>query len=420
MKIRRARLALVLGIGAILPSTLSAQDTGSPDVGVVVSEAVQGVGPAADRRVQELRRHVKEDLARKNWDRARRNLSELVSLRKYDADFQVTLGLVYRQLGNLPEARRKYRDFDEANGNPALASLLLAESFAQEGQRDKAFEHLEKAAQEGMNVMRAASQFPALQPFTSDTQFIRLALRLEVYELENGKNARDPFTPRSGRGAESTEEVLTRRWDRPYQETKLRDARDNLRKIEFALRSQNEDAAMHSYRALQAMVPYVEHITEPDLSAEFRAILDRLAEIEELIKGLKLTYLYDQAKGEIESMERAFRNRDFPLVDKMRAEVETIVREMETTDSSFVEVSDTVRTVADSWVARARTWRDFQSRELKVHGIIISDDDSFAIIDGRSYRRGDSYDDLKVIQIEPNQVWFLFQGEKIPLVFRRY
>ena len=398
-------------------------------VEVAPVEQVPDLGPAAvERRVTELSRHVKEDIARSNWDRARRNLSELVSLRKYSADFQVTLGLVYRQLGNLPEARRKYRDFVEANGNPALASLLLAESFAQDGQREKAFEHLEKAAEEGMNVMRAASQFPALEPYTADTQFIRLALRLEHYELQTTSRGRDPFTPNSPTTGPEDAVPFTTKWSRLQQEGVLAQARDDLKRIEFSLRSQNEDAAMHSYRELQKKVPYVEYLSEPDLAAEFRAILDRLSEIEELIKGLKLTYLYDQAKSEIENMERAFRNRDFPLVDKMRAEVESLARDMESTDSSFVEVSDTVRKVADNWVNRARTWRDFNSRELKVQGIIIDQGmnesgepgDSFAIIDNRTYRIGDVYDDMQVIQVEPNQVWFAFRGEKIPLVFRRY
>ena len=436
MKNRSIGLAVLLGVILLVPVPASAQESEPTTVEEVATEVATEVAPdlgpaAVERRVSELRRHVKEDIARSNWDRARRNLSELVSLRKYSADFQVTLGLVYRQLGNLPEARRKYRDFVEANGNPALAALLLAESFAQDGQRDKAFEHLEKAAEEGMNVMRAASQFPALKPYTADTQFIRLALRLEHYELQSASRIRDPFTPNSA-STELTSDVFNpTRWARPQQEVILAQARDDLKRIEFSLRSQNEEAAMHSYRELQKKVPYVEHLTEPDLAAEFRAILDRLSEIEELIKGLKLTYLYDQAKAEIENMERAFRNRDFPLVDKMRSEVEGLAREMETTDSTFVEVSDTVRKVADSWVNRARTWRDFNSRELKVQGIIIDQGtgavvndgkvgDSFAIIDNRTYRVGDVYDDMQVIQVEPNQVWFAFRGEKIPLVFRRY
>ena len=419
MKSWKFGLAALLILGACFPSPTAAQEAIPNASGVVGEDPMQDLGPAAiDRRVQELRRHVKEDLARQNWERARRNLSELVSLRKYDSDFQVTLGLVYRQLGNLPEARRKYRDFVEANGNPALASLLLAESFAQDGQKEKAFQHLEKAAEAGMNVMRAARQFPALRPYTADTQFIRLALRLENYELSQNRRSRDPFTPSSGEGL--IEDPTITRWTREAQMLVLSDARDELKRIEFALRSQNEEAAMHSYRELQDRAPYIEHFTEPDLAAEFRAILDRLQEIDELIKGLKLTYLYDQAVAEIESMERAFRNRDFPLVDKMRAEVETLARDMESTDSTFVEVSDQVRLVADNWVDRARTWRDFGSRELEIHGIVISDDDSFAIIDSRIYRVGDIYDDMKVLQIEPNQVWFLFRAEKIPLVFRRY
>lgn len=383
-------------------------------------ESAADLGPAAtERRLAELRRLVKDDISRGNWERARRNLGELVLLRKFDADYQVSLGLVFRRLGNLPEARRKYRDYIEANGNPALASLLIAESFAQEKQPDKALEHLEKAAEGGMNVMRAASQFPALEPFTTDTRFIRLALKLEHYEVLNVGRS-DPFTPRV-----ATNEIIetvdpSRKWSRGQQETILAQARDDLKRIEFALRSQNEEQAMQSYKKLQEKVPYLEHFTEPDLSAEFRSILDRLTKIEELIHGLRLNYLYDEARAEIEMMERAFRNRDFPLVDKIRAEVETLVRDMESTDSSFVEVSDQVRKIADRWVDRARTWREFTAREIAIEGIIIAEKDSFSIINNRIYRVGDMFEDMRVVQVEPNQVWFIFRGEKIPMVFRRY
>jgi hypothetical protein len=119
-------------------------------------------------------------------------------------------------------------------------------------------------------------------------------------------------------------------------------------------------------------------------------------------------------------MERAFRNRDFPLVDKIRSEVEGLVRDMETTNSSFIEVSEQVRKVADRWVDRASTWREFNARELQIQGIILAEGDSYAVINNKIYRVGDAMDDMRLIQIEPNQVWFAFRGEKIPVVFRRY
>jgi len=439
VKILSFGLAAAIGACAIGARTLPAQEelptvkveegaaatsAGTPDStpGAETADASESadLGPAAmERRIQELRRLVKDDISRGNWERARRNLGELVLMRKFDADYQVSLGLVFRRLGNIPEARRKYRDYIETNGNPALASLLIAESFAQERQPDKALEHLEKAAEGGMNVMRAASQFPALEPFTTDTRFIRLALKLEHYEVMNAGRS-DPFTPRVATN-EIVETVdLSRKWSRGQQESILAQARDDLKRIEFALRSQNEDQAMQSYKKLQEKVPYLEHFTEPDLSAEFRSILDRLAKIEELIHGLRLNYLYDEARAEIEMMERAFRNRDFPLVDKIRGEVEGLVRDMESTDSSFVEVSDQVRKIADRWVDRARTWREFNSREIGIQGIVISDADSFAIINNRIFRVGAMFDEMRLIQIEPNQVWFAFRGEKIPMVFRRY
>jgi len=392
------------------------------EIDEVPASSDRSLRPAnSDRRVQELRRYVKDDISRGNWKRAQRNLGELVSLRKFDSEFQVTLGLVFRELGDLPEARRKYRDYVEANGNPALASFLLAESYAQEKQRKKALEHLEDAAQAGMNVMRAARRFPALLPYTQDTQFIRLSLRLENYELQKAGHGRaDPFTPEmGGRGlAQSGDAQL--QWSRQRQETILDLAQDQLKRVEFALRSQDEESAMTAYRKLQEQVPYLENFTDPDLAAEFRSTIDRLTDIEELIKGLKLTYLYDQAKTEIESMERAFLNRDFPVIDKRRSEVEKIAREIETTDETYFEVSALVRETADNWVNRARIWREFNTLDFVIQGIVISEEDRFGIIDNRILRVGSIHENLQVVNIEPNQVWFLFQGEQIPLVFRKY
>jgi len=367
-----------------------------------VESATAAESPRAvdsDRRVQELRRYVKDDISRGNWARAQRNLGELVSLRKFDPEFQVTLGLVFRELGELSEARRKYRDYVEANGNQALASFLLAESYAQEKQREQALEHLEDAAQAGMNVMRAARRFPALLPYTQDTQFIRLSLRLENYELQkSGPGRTDPFTPEvGGRGlAQGGDADL--QWSRQRQETILDLAQDQLKRVEFALRSQDEESAMAAYRKLQEQVPYLESFTEPDLAAEFRSTIARLADIEELIKGLKLTYLYDQAKSEIESMERAFLNRDFPVIDKRRSEVEKIAREIETTDETYFEVSELVRETADNWVNRARIWREFNTLDLVVQGIVISEDDRFGIIDNRILRVGSTHENLQVVE----------------------
>lgn len=422
-----AALVTVFAIAAPTSSVARAQD-GTPEK---PSEAVaetttpnlaDDLSPAAtERRVQELRRHVKEDLARKNWERARQNLAELVTRNQYQPDYHVSLGIVFRELGNLPDARRKYRDYLDYGGNPALGALLLAETFAQDGQNELAFEQLERAAEAGMNVMRAAQQFPALLPYTTDTRFIRLALRLENYEVANLAR-RDPFVPRDIGNELSVDpkDPNGPTSPRDAQEAKLAEARVALKRIEFALRSQDEGEAMSAYKALQEVVVYEQFITEPDLAAEFRGILDRLGEIEELLLDLRLTYLYDTARTEIENMEQAFRNRDFPKVDQIHTKVDKIVRDMEKTSSEFSEVSDQVRSVADQWVTRARTWREFNLLELRIEGIIISEEDSFSIMNGRTYRVGGWVGDLQVIQIEPNQVWFAFRGERIPLVFRRY
>jgi len=373
------------------------------------------------RRDGELRRQVKDDLARRKWERARQSLEELVTHRDYNADYHVTLGLVYRELGDLTEARRKYRDFLGCAGSPALASLLLAESYARDQRMDEAMKNLEKAAAQGMNVMRAARQFPALAALTKDTQFIRLALRLEAYELEEEREFRDPFTPRaSSQLTEATTSAPASRWSREYQEGIVQQAGERLRSIEYALNKGDEDSAMGFYVQLLELLENSDRVVEADLAVEVRGIEERLGEIEDLIRSLKLDYLYGIARELIDSMELSFRDRDFPEVDRTRGEVERICGQMEAADSSFREVAETVRVVADQWVEKARVWREFGVLGVSIQGIVKSDDGNFAIVGGRTVRVGDQVVGCVVEQIDANQVWFSFQGERIAVVFRRY
>jgi len=93
---------------------------------------------------------------------------------------------------------------------------------------------------------------------------------------------------------------------------------------------------------------------------------------------------------------------------------------MEAADSSFREVAETVRVVADQWVEKARVWREFGVLGVSIQGIVKSDDGNFAIVGGRTVRVGDQVVGCVVEQIDANQVWFSFQGERIAVVFRRY
>ncbi len=50
----------------------------------------------------------------------------------------------------------------------------------------------------------------------------------------------------------------------------------------------------------------------------------------------------------------------------------------------------------------------------------ISSSSPYAIVNDLLLRIGDEFEGMRVVQIEPNQVYFDFQGERIPLVFRRF
>ena len=43
-----------------------------------------------------------------------------------------------------------------------------------------------------------------------------------------------------------------------------------------------------------------------------------------------------------------------------------------------------------------------------------------AIVNNKMLQVGDRFQGMRVVQVEPNQVYFDFRGERIPLVFRRF
>ncbi|MFQ5653569.1 MAG: hypothetical protein ACE5GW_02415 [Planctomycetota bacterium] len=380
--------------------------------------------PQLEKRIKELRRLAQLSVRRKRWQHAASQAKELVAVRPFDTDYQLTLGLLFRKLNNLEEARRKYSDFLDFGGSPAVGYLMLAESYAVVGDKDEALKYLEHAAAEGMNVMKAVEQFPTLEPYRSDTSFIKLALKLEHYELKK-LDRPDPFTNPFRKIQERPEDLVRRKsksssWSHQKQDDVLNTARRWLARIEHALRRQDEEKAMEAYSNLLDLEQYADKFTVPRLASEFRAIMDRKSEIEAGIEEIRLSYYYGQAQQKIESMERAFINHDFPLVERIHGEVEGIAQSMVEINSDFEEVSNAVLKVGGAWVLRARVWREFIGKRMRIQGIVTSDDEAYAIVNNSMLRAGNRYQGMRVLKIEPNQVWFDYQGERIPLIFRRY
>ncbi len=151
-------------------------------------------------------------------------------------------------------------------------------------------EHLRKAADNGMNLMKVADRFPALVPYRDDTDFIKLALQLEKYELDAGA-LKDPMTGRWNRAEvidDKGDPTLASRPDKAQQEDILRGAQIALAKIERALSQENENAAIDSYADLRKYTSQEDRLSVPRFVQEMRKINDRKEEIETRIKEIRL------------------------------------------------------------------------------------------------------------------------------------
>jgi len=377
-------------------------------------------------RVADLRRFSTDDIHRSNWNRALDKLRELVTLRPYHADYHITLGLVHRNLedqfqdgAHLQEAIRKYEEYAEFGGEEAIASLLLAEAHAASGDRQTAFEFLERAASHGMNIARAVQQFPVLEKFTRDTRFVRSSLRLERYALSSVMS-RDPFTGPWSRSGYHSETVFIGPLSIEEQREALADARQAMARVEYALRNRDESAAMESYGVIEKIGSTVARFDQPELAGELRSILERLDEVEEGIDQIRVTYLYEQARSKMQSMKKAFEEHDFTIVDRLHGEVSSLAFSIEEMGDSYRTASTLVVQAADQLQQRSDIVREFLAKNLSVEGVVVSEEGSHAIIDGRWVREGGDVLDGRLDLILRDRVVILYKGERITHRFSRF
>ncbi len=381
---------------------------------------------AEEVRVADLRRFSTDDIRRSNWNRALDEIRELVTLRPYHADYHITLGLVHRNLedqfqdgSHLQEAIRKYEEYAEFGGEEAIASLLLAEAHAASGDRQTAFELLERAASHGMNIARAVQQFPVLEKYTRDTRFVRSSLRLERYALSSVMS-RDPFTGPWSRSGHHNETVFIGPLSIEEQREALADARQAMARVEYALRNRDESAAMESYAVIEKIGSTVARFDQPELAGELRSILERLDEVEDGIDKIRVTYLYEQARSKMQSMKKAFEEHDFTIVDRLHGEVSSLAFSIEEMGDSYRTASTLVVQAADQLQQRSDIVREFLAKNLSVEGVVVSDDGSHAIIDGRWVLEGGDVLDGRLDLILRDRVVILYKGERITHRFSRF
>lgn len=377
-----------------------------------------------ERQIRDLRRRVNQHLVRQRWEDAVRDMKELVILDPYDAEYQLTLGLLYRKQSAHDQARRKYNDFLDLGGSAAVAHLMMAESFAAKGDKPRAFDHLRKAAENGLNVMRAIQRFESMRAYRSDTEFIKLALQLERYELDL-RGFKDVFTGRFARtggngGTGPRVNEVTDDWDRDKQEQELRRCKLYLANIEHFLSTGNEARAMDAYEKLLGILEHQEKFTVPAFATEIRGVLNRKEDIERGIERVRLKFLYGRARDMIQSMEQSFRGEDYAAVVAAYSDLEVVAKDILSINREFKEVSDRVLATGKNWVERAKVRQEFASMPLKIHGIILHDGPAVAIVNDKQVEEGRYFNDMRVLRIEPNQIMFEYKGEQVPLIFRRY
>lgn len=416
---RTLAIALLLSFAT---GVAAQEDTGAQGKEV---QLFAGAQREADRRARELRRQAVRNLGQKRFPMAIQNLKELVAMDPYEADYHISLGVLHTKTRNYDEARRKFQDFIDLGGNLAVAHLLMAETYVQTQDRDRAFSHFRQAAENGLNLMKAAQESPALNGFSHDTEFIKLALQLEQYQLNPGK-LRDPMTQTFRRVSQEAvadvpQEEQLNHLSKEQQEQVLKGAKRCLIRIEIFLSRDDEDRAMDAYRELQGYIEQEGMITVPLLASEFRAIVEQKEQIENRIKEIRIKYYYGEAQQLVSQMERAFNQQDFSQVEAAHVEGLKVADSMVEIDSRYEPVAQMIVKVSSQWLERSKIREEFESKTLRIQGIVCQRDDTpFAILNNRVMNIGDSVDGMQLIQIEKNQLVFDFKGEEIPLTFRRY
>lgn len=376
-----------------------------------------------ERKIKELERQALRNIEQGRVRLAIDNLKELVTLDPYEGDYHISLGVLFAGVKNYDEARRKFQDFTDLGGNLAVAHLLIAETYIVGGDRERAFQNLRKAAENGLNLMKAARESAVLATYREDTEFIKLSLQLEQYQLDLG-NKSDPMTGRirttDPEQTDDPEAGVVNRWSKEKQQEVLTAANRCLIRIEIFLSREDEQRAMDAYKELQGYLAHEDKISIPAFSVEFRKIIDQKEQIELRIKEIRLKYYYSQAQEIVEDMQRSFRNQDYPQIDTQFVEIKKIAEQMVNVDSEARSVAEVVMRVGQQWKTRAEVRREFAGKVLRVQGIVYHRGDPIAILNDKILTVGQRFEDMFVIGIERNQILFNFKGEEIPLVFRRY
>ncbi len=392
-------------------------------------EEEDALGPESregQRRTKELVNLALRNIERARISEAKKNLNDLITLKPYDADYHLALGLCFRKEKRYKDALKKYQDVLDLGGPRSLVTLLMAEVAAESGEKDKVFELLKEAAVSGRNIVNDVQTLPLLEKYKGDTEFIKLALHLEKFEVK-AKRGQDPFTnpfPSAVTGKISVGPVptthISTQLSPEEQQKLLNESRRLYEKIQWYIKLEDEDKAMENYQRLREIMDKREGFTVPKIVNDFRILASRMENLETQIEGIRLKYYWNQAQGRLKEIKEAFLATEYGRVDSLYADIEKLAKEMERANARFKPVADRILAAGRVWINRANIRREFQASKPDIQGVVISPEAKLAIIDNRILKQGESFGDFQIQKVENNRVTFRYKGEEIPLIFRRY
>jgi hypothetical protein len=301
-------------------------------------------------------------------------------------------------------------------------------------QRAEAFASLRKAAESGMKISEAVAKLPPLQNLRNDTEFVKLTLELESFKLKGDVNAtkfHDPFVPsakwrpvkeqKKAKGKEATEDLT---YSQQQQAQFLINAKASLDAIGTHLNSAQPDEKkiMEHYKSLEQIIAQKKLFTVPRFQREIVLVEQKLDEIKTQLEEVRLKDFYEQAKGKLAEIKEAFNDNDYTAVEDLTKQVKVIADAMTAANARFKTIAEQITTIAANWQVRAQVRREFSTKDLRIRGIVIGEagDASFVIVNNKLLREGDRGTDFAIDKIERNRVVFVYKGEKIGSVFRRY
>ncbi len=386
-------------------------------------EGVEPENLETQRKAKELTRLAIQNIEKNRISESKKNLNDLITLKPYEAEYHLALGLCFRKENRHREAVKKYQDVLDLGGPKSLVNLLRAEVAAKEGDKEKAFEFLKEAAVGGRNIIHDVQNLRLLEKYKTDTEFIKLALALEKFEVLSRRN-QDPFTnpfPASqatGGPKEPMPGPLT--LSPKEQQDLLNDARRTYDKVQWYIKLEDEEKAMENYIQLRDIIQKKDLITLPKIANDFRILMSRMETLETQIEGIRLKYYWNQAQDRLRELKDAFLTTEYARVDQVYGEIEKLSKEMESANIRFKPVADRILASARIWLNRSKVRREFQAAKPEVQGVVIAEDVKLAIIDNRIRKQGERFGEFHLQKIENNRVTFRYKGEEIPLIFRRY